>query len=161
MSNTYSEVWDLDVFFEGGSASPEFAAHLKAAGAEIEQFKKEVESWQPADHKSEGSRLESLVGMFDKAARKIRQAGAFVSCLHAQNTNDKKAGQLKAAVTELSASLQTALTILIRSYPVFRILSGVNLSRKDFYRCCVLCLRNDASGQRKGYPRKKSRSSMH
>jgi oligoendopeptidase F len=111
MSNTYSEVWDLDVFFEGGSASPEFAAHLKAAGAEIEQFKKEVESWQPADHKSEGSRLESLVGMFDKAARKVRQAGAFVSCLHAQNTNDKKAGQLKAAVTELSASLQTALTI--------------------------------------------------
>lgn len=111
MSNTYSEVWDLDVFFEGGSASPEFAAHLKAAGAEIEQFKKEVESWQPADNESEGSRLESLVGMFDKAARKVRQAGAFVSCLHAQNTNDKKAGQLKAAVTELSASLQTALTI--------------------------------------------------
>jgi oligoendopeptidase F len=111
MSNTYSEVWDLDVFFEGGSASPEFAAHLKAAGAEIEQFKKEVESWQPADQVSEGSTLESLVGMFDKAARKVRQAGAFVSCLHAQNTNDKKAGQLKAAVTELSASLQTALTI--------------------------------------------------
>lgn len=111
MSNTYSEVWDLDVFFEGGSASPEFAAHLKAAGAGIEQFKKEVESWQPADHESEGSRLEGLVGMFDKAARKVREAGAFVSCLHAQNTNDKKAGQLKAAVTELSASLQTALTI--------------------------------------------------
>ncbi|MGV2938140.1 M3 family oligoendopeptidase [Mesobacillus sp. LC4] len=110
MSNTYSEVWDLDVFFEGGSASPEFAAHLKEAGVEIEQFKKEVENWQPADQESERTRLESLVGMFDNAARKVRQAGAFVSCLHAQNTNDKKAGQLKAAVTELSASLQTALT---------------------------------------------------
>ncbi|NKE05183.1 M3 family oligoendopeptidase [Mesobacillus selenatarsenatis] len=110
MSNTYSEVWDLDVFFEGGSASPEFAAHLKEAGVEIDQFKKEVENWQPADQESERTTLESLVGMFDNAARKVRQAGAFVSCLHAQNTNDKKAGQLKAAVTELSASLQTALT---------------------------------------------------
>lgn len=110
MSNTYSEVWDLDVFFEGGSSSPEFAAHLKEAGVEIEQFKKEVENWQPADQESERTRLESLVGMFDNAARKVRQAGAFVSCLHAQNTNDKKAGQLKTAVTELSASLQTALT---------------------------------------------------
>ncbi|WP_226646695.1 M3 family oligoendopeptidase [Mesobacillus subterraneus] len=110
MSNTYSEVWDLDVFFEGGSASPEFAAHLKEAGVEIDQFKKEVENWQPADQESERTTLESLVGMFDHAARKVRQAGAFVSCLHAQNTNDKKAGQLKAAVTELSASLQTALT---------------------------------------------------
>ena len=111
MSNTYSEVWDLDVFFEGGSDSPEFTAHLKAAEGEIAQFKKEVESWEPADHENEGSRLASLVGMFDGAARKVRQAGAFVSCLHAQNTGDKKAGQLKAAVTELSASLQTALTI--------------------------------------------------
>ncbi|MBT2686364.1 M3 family oligoendopeptidase [Bacillus sp. ISL-37] len=111
MSNTYSEVWDLDVFFEGGSDSPEFAAHLKAAGEEITQFKKELEGWQPADQASEAGRLASLVEMFDGAARKVRQAGAFVSCLHAQNTGDKKAGQLKSAVTELSASLQTALTI--------------------------------------------------
>ena len=111
MSNTYSEVWDLDVFFEGGSDSPAFAEHLKSAGKDIASFKKEVESWQPADKKSEGERLASLVEMFDGAARKVRQAGAFVSCLHAQNTADKKAGQLKSAVTELSASLQTALTI--------------------------------------------------
>ncbi|MFT9598404.1 M3 family oligoendopeptidase [Mesobacillus sp.] len=111
MSNTYSEVWDLDVFFEGGSASPEFAAHLKAASEEITQFRKEVEGWQPADQASEAGRLASLVEMFDGAARKVRQAGAFVSCLHAQNTGDKKAGQLKSNVTELSAALQTALTI--------------------------------------------------
>lgn len=111
MSNTYSEVWDLDVFFEGGSDSPEFAEHLKNASEEITQFKKEVESWQPSDQASEGARLASLVEIFDGAARKVRQAGAFVSCLHAQNTGDKKAGQLKSAVTELSASLQTALTI--------------------------------------------------
>ncbi|MBS8264991.1 oligoendopeptidase [Mesobacillus boroniphilus] len=111
MSNTYSEVWDLDVFFEGGSDSPDFAEHLKSADEKITQFKNEVESWQPADQVSEGARLASLVEIFDGAARKVRQAGAFVSCLHAQNTGDKKAGQLKAAVTEISASLQTALTI--------------------------------------------------
>jgi oligoendopeptidase F len=111
MSNTYSEVWDLDVFFEGGSESPAFAAHLTAAGEEITEFKKEVGGWQPADQASEAARLAGLVELFDKAARKVRQAGAFVSCLDAQNTEDKKAGQLKAAVTELSASLQTALTI--------------------------------------------------
>ena len=111
MTNTYSEVWDLDVFFEGGSNSTEFAEHLKSASKEITQFKQEVENWQPVDQASEGTRLASFVEMFDGAARKVRQAGAFVSCLHAQNTGDKKAGQLKAAVTELSASLQTALTI--------------------------------------------------
>ncbi|RSD24129.1 M3 family oligoendopeptidase [Mesobacillus subterraneus] len=111
MSTTYSEVWDLDVFFEGGSNSPEFAAHLRSAGEEIGVFQKEVEDWQPSGQAGEGSRLTSLVDMFDGAARKVRQAGAFVSCLNAQNTEDKKAGQLRSAVTELSASLQTALTI--------------------------------------------------
>lgn len=44
MSNTYSEVWDLDVFFEGGSASPEFVAHLKEAGVEIDQFKRKLKT---------------------------------------------------------------------------------------------------------------------
>ncbi len=110
MANTYSNVWDLEVFFEGGSNSPEFADHLKAAGGQIEKFKKEVEGWEPANQPKEGTKLADLVGLFDGAAKKVRQSGAFVSCLHAQNTDDKKAGQLKATVTELSASLQTALT---------------------------------------------------
>jgi oligoendopeptidase F len=111
MANTYSDVWDLEVFFKGGSSSPEFADHLKAAGGQIEKFKKEVEGWEPVNQSNESAMLANLVGLFDGAAKKVRQAGAFVSCLHAQNTDDKKAGQLKATVTELSASLQTALTI--------------------------------------------------
>jgi oligoendopeptidase F len=111
MANTYSDVWDLEVFFKGGSSSPEFADHLKAAGEQIEKFKKEVEGWEPVNQSTESAMLANLVGLFDGAAKKVRQAGAFVSCLHAQNTDDKKAGQLKAKVTELSASLQTALTI--------------------------------------------------
>jgi oligoendopeptidase F len=111
MTNTYSEVWDLEVFFKGGSESPEFASHLQSAQEAISSFKKEVGNWNADDQVSEGNRLASLVEMFDGAARKVRQAGAFVSCLQAQDTEDKKAGQLRAAVTELSASLQTALTV--------------------------------------------------
>lgn len=110
MTNTYSEVWDLEVFFEGGSNSAEFAAHMTAASEEIAGFRKEVEKWRPSEHQDESARLTSLVEMFDRAARKVRQAGAFVSCLEAQNTQDKKANQLRATVTELSASLQNALT---------------------------------------------------
>ncbi|WP_423407473.1 M3 family oligoendopeptidase [Heyndrickxia sp. MSNUG] len=110
MANTYSEVWDLDVFFEGGSNSAEFAAHMSAASEKIAGFKKEVEKWDPSEHQDGSVRLTSLVELFDGAARMVRQAGAFVSCLEAQNTQDKKANQLRATVTELSASLQNALT---------------------------------------------------
>jgi oligoendopeptidase F len=110
MTNTYSEVWDLDVFFEGGSDSPQFASHLSDAANTITAFQKEIESWQPENSTSETEKLVKLVELFDGAARKVRQAGAFVSCLQAQNTEDKKANELRAKVTELSASLQNALT---------------------------------------------------
>ena len=111
MVNTYSEVWDLDVFFEGGSQSADFELHLKATAETITGFQNDVKSWQPGKNEDEGSVLAGLVGVFDAAARKLRQAGAFVSCLQAQNTNDKKAGQLRSDLTELSASLNTALTV--------------------------------------------------
>lgn len=110
MSNTYSDVWDLEVFFKGGSDSAEFASHLSATAENIKAFQKEVESWQPENSTNEAGNLSKLVELFDGAARKVRQAGAFVSCLQAQNTEDKKANQLRATVTELSASLQNALT---------------------------------------------------
>ncbi|MDA6130941.1 hypothetical protein OSK38_26665, partial [Escherichia coli] len=45
-----------------------------------------------------------------QTARKVRQAGAFVSCLQAQNTEDKKAKDLRGTTTELSAAFQNALT---------------------------------------------------
>jgi oligoendopeptidase F len=111
MANTYSEVWDLDVFFDGGSESEEFHTHLKSTLHNISTFQSEVENWQPENNAKEEAVLSSLVGMFDDAARKLRQAGAFVSCLQAQNTEDKKANQLRANVTELSASLLKALTV--------------------------------------------------
>jgi oligoendopeptidase F len=111
MANTYSEVWDLDVFFGGGSESEEFHTHLKSTLHNISTFQSEVENWQPENNAKEEAVLSSLVGMFDDAARKLRQAGAFVSCLQAQNTEDKKANQLRANVTELSASLLKALTV--------------------------------------------------
>lgn len=31
-TNTYSEVWDLDVFFKGGSTSQEFESHFQEDG---------------------------------------------------------------------------------------------------------------------------------
>lgn len=110
MSNTYSEVWDLEVFFKGGSDSAEFASHLSATAENIKAFQTEVENWQPENSTNEAGNLAKLVELFDGAARKVRQAGAFVSCLQAQNTEDKKANQLRATVTERSASLQHALT---------------------------------------------------
>lgn len=109
-TSTYSEVWDLDVFFQGGSASEEFAAHLVDAAQRIEQFKAVVNEWEPASTIVDYEPLVDIINRFEGVTKKVRQAGAFISCLQAQNIYDKKAVQLRGKVTVLSAEFQTVLT---------------------------------------------------
>lgn len=107
---TYSDVWNLDVFFRGGSESPEFAGHLEITAELIERFQIKVNKWTPLNTFEDRASLKELLADFEKTGKKLRQAGAFVSCLQAQNTADKKAQSLEARVTSLSALFQTALS---------------------------------------------------
>jgi oligoendopeptidase F len=107
---TYSDVWNLDVFFQGGSDSLEFANHLNLTATLIDSFQTKVNNWTPLNSQEDQTYLKELLEDFEHAAKKLRQAGAFVSCLQAQNTDDKKAYTLDSKVTSLSASFQTALS---------------------------------------------------
>ncbi|MCL6573011.1 MAG: M3 family oligoendopeptidase [Bacillus sp. (in: Bacteria)] len=107
---TYSDVWDLEVFFKGGSKSLEFANHLTRTTELIELFQAKVNSWTPLNSLADLKILQTLLGDFEDVAKKLRQAGAFVGCLLAQNTDDKNADTLEAKVTSLSATFQTALS---------------------------------------------------
>lgn len=109
-TNTYSNVWNLDVFFNGGSESTEFADHLNHTEELIRNFSSDVSNWKPHFSNEDSQILLNLVANFEQAAKKLRQAGAFVSCLQAQNTNDHNATALEAKIMGLSAALQTALT---------------------------------------------------
>lgn len=107
----YADVWDLEVFFPGGSSSPEFTKHLEETGTKIEEFTKTVKEYAPSDGITDRKTVRNLINMFEGTVQKIRQAGAFVSCLQAQNMHDKDADALRGKVTELSASFQNGLTI--------------------------------------------------
>ncbi|WML59654.1 M3 family oligoendopeptidase [Neobacillus sp. PS2-9] len=107
---TYSDVWNLDVFFQGGSDSLEFANHLNLTATLIDSFQTKVNNWTPLNSQEDQTYLKELLEDFEHAAKKLRQAGAFVSCLQAQNTDDKKAYTLDSKVTSLSAAFQTALS---------------------------------------------------
>ncbi|WP_413308616.1 M3 family oligoendopeptidase [Bacillus sp. 1P10SD] len=109
-ATTYSDVWNLDVFFQGGSDSLEFANHLDLTAALIDRFHTKVNNWTPLNSQEDQTFLKELLEDFENAAKKLRQAGAFVSCLQAQNTDDKKAYTLDSKVTSLSAAFQTALS---------------------------------------------------
>ncbi|WP_436373055.1 M3 family oligoendopeptidase [Cytobacillus sp. BC1816] len=106
----YSSVWDLDVFFKDGSDSAEFDQHLLDTRKHIDSFFNQIHNWQPANSAADAAEISEIIELFQQTARKVRQAGAFVSCLQAQNTEDKKAKDLRGATTELSAAFQNALT---------------------------------------------------
>lgn len=110
-ASTYYDVWDLDVFFPGGSSSQKFLNHLHKSREDVEHFQNKVKNWNPLNQITDQNEIADIVHSFQEVAKEIRQAGAFVSCLQAQNTNDKKVTELRGEVTELSASLQNALTV--------------------------------------------------
>lgn len=105
----YSSVWNLDVFFKDGSESLEFANHLEQTAELIEIFQSKVNNWTPLNSPEDRVYLTKLLTDFEQAGKKLVQAGAFIECLHAQNTNDKKSATLRAKVTSLSAAFQIAL----------------------------------------------------
>ncbi|XKG63209.1 M3 family oligoendopeptidase [Mesobacillus maritimus] len=109
MVHTYSDNWNLEVFFQAGSHSEAFKNHLDETVKNIDGFRKAVSSWNPENSPNGATELSNLINGFERAAKQLRQAGAFVSCLQAQNTKDKKATELKAKITELSANFQTVL----------------------------------------------------
>ncbi|MFT8322363.1 MAG: M3 family oligoendopeptidase [Bacillus sp. (in: firmicutes)] len=137
-SKAYSTVWDLDVFFEGGSNSQAFTKHLQTIKESITLFADTVQSYHPKDGKKDQVIVKEIIGLFEKTVKKIRQAGAFVSCLQAQNMKDKNADALRGQVTELSAAFQNVLTTFdgkISSYEENQwniLLEGEDLSELAF-----------------------------
>ncbi|WNS74379.1 M3 family oligoendopeptidase [Bacillus sp. DTU_2020_1000418_1_SI_GHA_SEK_038] len=110
-ATTYSTIWDLDVFFNGGSSSEDFTQHLHTTEEKIKEFGLQVHTWEPTNSISDNTSLINIIENFQITTKKLREAGAFVSCLQAQNTSDKKASEHRAKITGLSASFQNALTV--------------------------------------------------
>lgn len=110
-ATTYSPVWDLDVFFKGGSSSEAFLTHLIETKEKINEFETSVHNWEQTNSISDQKDIVNLMDKFQSVTKKLREAGAFVSCLQAQNTEDKKAAEHRAAITQLSAAFLSVLTL--------------------------------------------------
>lgn len=108
----YQDTWDLEGVFPGGSDSPKFKEHLAISMDEIDKLSSYVHTFEPLKEQVDQDVLCQIVQQFAVVVKKVRQAGAFVSCLEAQNMEDKEASTLRGRVTELSATFQNVLTIL-------------------------------------------------
>ena len=104
----YLPRWDLEVFFEGGSASPQFAAYLQRIKEDAGALDNKISS-------SACGTAGELKELLDEAANlqvRLSQAGGFISCLEAQDTTDREASQLKSLYTGLTAAYSGIMTRL-------------------------------------------------
>ncbi|WP_064094274.1 M3 family oligoendopeptidase [Rossellomorea aquimaris] len=109
-NNTYSDVWDLDVFFKGGSESQEFRQHLEALKEKKNHFEENASAFYPPQSKKDSTLIWNLIEEAKEVMLYLRQAGAFVGCLEAQNMHDRKADSLRGEVTSLSADFSSTFT---------------------------------------------------
>jgi len=107
-----SQTWDLDVFFPGGSDSPEFRAFLDDLAVRVSGLKQRLESAALPGTPAELDGWTPLLTEYQELARHIRQAGAFVSCLSAQSMADQEAKLLQGRVSQISAAFGSATTLM-------------------------------------------------
>ncbi|MBY8911329.1 M3 family oligoendopeptidase [Bacillus sp. YC2] len=107
-----NETWDLNSIFKGGSQSEEFQAYISRLKHHLSAFQQAAEAFKAPQHADDEKELTHLIDMFERSAIMIRQAGAFVSCLQAQNIEDQKANEWKAQINQLSSDFKSSLVTL-------------------------------------------------
>ena len=107
----YPEVWDLDVFFPGGSSSPELKAHIENLTTLFESLKENVTKLEVPTSKEASVEVLNILENMKDVTMNLSQAGAVLSCLTAQDTTDREAlllqGQLSGIAAELSPILES------------------------------------------------------
>lgn len=111
-TKTYAEVWDLDVFFKGGSSSPELRAHLDTLNTKLESFEEQLSSFSVPQSGSEGEKIVSIIEGIKQVAENLTQAGAVVGCYLAQDTTDSQAKLLQGEIGSIGARFSSSMLIV-------------------------------------------------
>ncbi|MGD7046040.1 M3 family oligoendopeptidase [Jeotgalibacillus proteolyticus] len=109
-SVTYPQRWDLEVFFEGGSQSSALKEHLEEYKKKTEAFAQNVHNFSVSEQNLDHKQVKELIEEAKQTMMGIRQAGAFASCLEAQDTKDTGANVLRGNITGLGAAFGSAFT---------------------------------------------------
>lgn len=107
-----SQTWNLEPFFPGGSGSPAFAAFLERLQSDVASLMDRASATAaPASAADAGPWIDLVEAMQALMARQ-REAGAFISCLTAQDVKDEQALVLQGTLRSVSAALASAATVV-------------------------------------------------
>lgn len=103
LPSNLSQTWDLEVFFPGGSDSPEFASFLASLEEDAQAFQARCVATATPQTAEEAASWATLLDDSQALLNRYIQASAFLSCLGAQNTEDEQAKLLRGRASQLSA----------------------------------------------------------
>ncbi|WP_124726571.1 M3 family oligoendopeptidase [Staphylospora marina] len=118
MAKTYSETWDLDSIFAGGSDSEAFREHLEQVEERIRTLRKLLERLDP--ERAPVDEWALCLEEWDELEKSFSEAWSFVTCLAAQDTGDEKARLLRSRLSGIDASihsLQTTIELKLAKIP--------------------------------------------
>ncbi|MFD1067418.1 M3 family oligoendopeptidase [Oceanobacillus locisalsi] len=109
MIQNLQSTWDLDVIFSGESNSQAFHQFVYEISKEIETLTEEVTRM---DTNGSVENWEKIVCDLERITKKVREMGAYISCLSAQDVTDKQAEIYVAKRAQIAAAY-SALTKII------------------------------------------------
>ncbi|PYE48165.1 M3 family oligoendopeptidase [Paenibacillus barcinonensis] len=105
-------VWDLESIFSGGSSSEAFAAYLNDLDKDVRTLQQTVQQMSAPATLEDAAAFEPVLSLLQSCYVRISEGSAFVSCLSAQNQQDKKAAQLQGTVSSIAAMLNSSKSML-------------------------------------------------
>lgn len=111
MQPRFSQTWDLDVIFPGGSRSQSFADFLEGLASDISAFGEQVRQMRVPGNENDAEALVPCLQLLQQIALKLREADSFVACLAAENQHDQQAVRLGSRIKSLYADYTSALTL--------------------------------------------------
>lgn len=111
MNQTYSLNWDLDVFFPGGSQSPQFQKYVQKLEQDVQCFDQQVKTF-PQKEAEDLDTWHSLFLTLQDLFKRLTESSSFVSCLEAADMKDEAPKIIRGRLEQISASLGSTLTLL-------------------------------------------------
>lgn len=110
MSKTLRQTWDLETIFSGGSSSETFAVYLKQLEQDIASLNAQVADAKVPVTVEDTYVYDGIIDQLQDIIARLSEGSAFVSCLGAENQDDKKAVQLTGRIASLHAQLASVKT---------------------------------------------------
>lgn len=96
-----NQTWDLDVFYPGGSESPQLWQELDSLEEEIREFEQYLAEASKEDPKKI---LPEIIEKTQEIQKRLRKPGTVIHCLLAQNVKDENAKVLRGKMSQLNAT---------------------------------------------------------